>query len=240
MPGMRPRSVPWSTSSTAPAGRPKKYSAIRCIDRAKQDRNSGKRSSMIGRTQGSATGMRSALKRRALHVVGSAALLSMVAVPIASFASSTSAGAASFPKSHTLNLSFLEDPGQPPDPDVYYAGEGIELTRNMYEGLLTYKPGTANRVIEPELATSWTISQERSHLHLPASTGCDVPRRHSIQLVGHCPRLRPSTGRQRRAGLHGGGRQVSGDPRAIYGRSSRSMHPTRPSWTTWPPPTDQP
>jgi len=97
--------------------------------------------------------------RRSRHLVATAALLSLVAVPVAGFASSPAAGAASFPKSHTLNLSFLEDPGQPPDPDVYYAGEGIELTRNMYQGLLTYKAGTANRVIEPELATSWTISK---------------------------------------------------------------------------------
>jgi peptide/nickel transport system substrate-binding protein len=114
---------------------------------------------MTGKTQGSAPSMRSKMKRRGRHLVASAALLSMVAVPVASLASSSPAGAASFPKSHTLNLSFLEDPGQPPDPDVYYAGEGLLLTRNMYQGLLTYKPGTANRVIEPELATSWTISK---------------------------------------------------------------------------------
>ncbi len=74
--------------------------------------------------------------------------------------SSPPAGAASFPTSHTLNLSFLQDPGQPPDPDVYYAGEGLLLTRNLYQGLLTYKPGTASRVLEPELATSWSVSKD--------------------------------------------------------------------------------
>ena len=58
-----------------------------------------------------------------------------------------------------MNLSFLQDPGQPPDPDVYYAGEGLLLTRNMYQGLLQYKTGTAQRVLEPELATSWTVSK---------------------------------------------------------------------------------
>ncbi|HUC04891.1 MAG TPA: ABC transporter substrate-binding protein [Acidimicrobiales bacterium] len=82
----------------------------------------------------------------------------MVSLPVASFAGGT-AGAASFPTSHTLNLSFLEDPGQPPDPDVYYAGEGLLLTRNMYQGLLQYKTGTAKRVLEPELATSWSVSK---------------------------------------------------------------------------------
>lgn len=65
-----------------------------------------------------------------------------------------------YPTSHTLTLSFLEDPGQPPDPDVYYAGEGLLLTRNMYEGLVQYEPGTANRVIIPSLATSYTISPD--------------------------------------------------------------------------------
>src|SRR6201995_3551556 len=67
---------------------------------------------------------------------------------------------AAYPTSHTLNLSFLQDPGQPPDPDVYYAGEGLLLTRNMYQGLLQYKSGTAKRILEPELATSWTISKD--------------------------------------------------------------------------------
>jgi peptide/nickel transport system substrate-binding protein len=68
------------------------------------------------------------------------------------------AQAASFPTSHTLNLSFLQDPGQPPDPDVYYAGQGLLLTRNLYEGLVQYAPGTATRKIVPMLATSWQIS----------------------------------------------------------------------------------
>ena len=72
--------------------------------------------------------------------------------------SATKSVPASYPTSHTLNLSFLQDPGQPPDPDVYYAGEGLLLTRNLYEGLVQYQPGTANRVVIPSLATSWTIS----------------------------------------------------------------------------------
>lgn len=94
--------------------------------------------------------------RRALV---SAGLVSLAAAPLVSVATPAPAAAASFPTSHTLNLSFLEDPGQPPDPDVYYAGEGLLLTRNMYEGLLQYKAGTAKRVLEPELATSWTVSK---------------------------------------------------------------------------------
>jgi peptide/nickel transport system substrate-binding protein len=96
--------------------------------------------------------------KRVRRGLASAALALLGAAPVISVATAAPAGAASFPTSHTLNLSFLEDPGQPPDPDVYYAGEGLLLTRNLYQGLLQYKPGTAKRVLEPELATSWTVS----------------------------------------------------------------------------------
>jgi peptide/nickel transport system substrate-binding protein len=84
----------------------------------------------------------------------------VIAAPALALAASAPAAAASFPTSHTLNLSFLQDPGQPPDPDVYYAGEGLLLTRNMYQGLLQYKADTASRVLEPELATSWSVSTD--------------------------------------------------------------------------------
>ncbi|MGA2303650.1 MAG: ABC transporter substrate-binding protein [Acidimicrobiales bacterium] len=96
--------------------------------------------------------------RRALFASG---LVVVAAAPIVSFATSNPAGAAAYPTSHTLNLSFLQDPGQPPDPDVYYAGSGLLLTRNMYQGLLTYEADTPKRVLEPELATSWTVSANK-------------------------------------------------------------------------------
>jgi peptide/nickel transport system substrate-binding protein len=64
------------------------------------------------------------------------------------------------PTDHALKLSFLQDPGQPPDPDIYYAGQGLVLTTNTYEGLLTYKTGTATPTLEPALATSWTESPD--------------------------------------------------------------------------------
>src|SRR5580692_9823310 len=62
------------------------------------------------------------------------------------------------PTSHTLTLSFLQDPGQPPDPAVYYAGQGLLLTDNLYDGLLQYAPGTGDRQIGADLATSWTVT----------------------------------------------------------------------------------
>jgi peptide/nickel transport system substrate-binding protein len=66
--------------------------------------------------------------------------------------------ASSYPKSHTLNLSFFQDPGQPPDPDVFYGSEGWLIVRNVYQGLLQYQPGTAHPKIVADLATSWSES----------------------------------------------------------------------------------
>ena len=82
----------------------------------------------------------------------------LVAALLAACSSSGASSSTTVPTSHTLQLSFLQDPGQPPDPDVYYAGQGLLLTRNLYEGLVKYQSGTASRVIIPSLATSWAIS----------------------------------------------------------------------------------
>lgn len=73
---------------------------------------------------------------------------------------SSGSSASTAPTDHVLHLSFLQDPGQPPDPDIYYAGQGLLLTTNAYEGLLTYKGGTATPTLEPSLATSWTASKD--------------------------------------------------------------------------------
>ena len=64
------------------------------------------------------------------------------------------------PIGRTLTLSFLQDPGQPPDPDVYYGTQGLLLTTNVYEGLLTYQADVAVPTIAPALATSWTQSAD--------------------------------------------------------------------------------
>jgi peptide/nickel transport system substrate-binding protein len=75
--------------------------------------------------------------------------------------SSTAKISSNAPTDHVLHLSFLEDPGQPPDPDVYYAGQGLALTVNMYEGLLTYKLGSATPQIVGQLATAYTVSSDK-------------------------------------------------------------------------------
>ena len=75
------------------------------------------------------------------------------------------------PTDHVLHLSFLQDPGQPPDPDIYYAGQGLALTLNTYEGLLTYKLGTATPTIVGELATAWTVSADKRSYTLTLRKG---------------------------------------------------------------------
>jgi peptide/nickel transport system substrate-binding protein len=73
---------------------------------------------------------------------------------------SAPAAATSAPSSRTLDLSFLEDPGNgATDPDIYYAGQGIILQDNIYQGLLQYKGGTATPTIIPDLATSYTVNK---------------------------------------------------------------------------------
>jgi peptide/nickel transport system substrate-binding protein len=79
--------------------------------------------------------------------------------------------ASTAPTDHVLRLSFLQDPGQPPDPDVYYAGQGLILTQNLYEGLLQYQTGSATPKIVGGLATEWTASADKKTYTLTLRTG---------------------------------------------------------------------
>ena len=85
----------------------------------------------------------------------------VVMVFVASCGGSGSGGAPNAaPTDKVLHVSFLQDPGQPPDPDVFYAGQGLLLTTNLYEGLLQFKAATKNPELEPLLATAWTESPD--------------------------------------------------------------------------------
>src|ERR1700712_4473500 len=84
----------------------------------------------------------------------------------ATSAAAGSSGGGGTHTSTTLSLSFLQDPGQPPDPDIYYAGQGLVLTQNIYEGLLAYKLGDPKAEIVPSLATAWTKSADNKELTL--------------------------------------------------------------------------
>lgn len=68
---------------------------------------------------------------------------------------------ATAPTNGVLKLGFNADPGQPPDPDVYYAGNGLALTTNLYEGLVQYSDGSDTTVV-PDLATSWSVNKSNT------------------------------------------------------------------------------
>ena len=96
------------------------------------------------------------MKVHALAAVGVAAVLALAACGGSGGGGAPNAA----PTDKVLHLSFLQDPGQPPDPDIFYAGQGLLLTTNLYEGLLQFKAGTNTPQIEPLLATEWTESPD--------------------------------------------------------------------------------
>jgi peptide/nickel transport system substrate-binding protein len=68
----------------------------------------------------------------------------------------------------TLSIPFLADM-QVPDPDIFYEGEGLQVTTSVYEGLLTYAPLAAGAPVEylpvakrvaPGLAQAWEVSAD--------------------------------------------------------------------------------
>lgn len=91
-----------------------------------------------------------------------AAASAVAALTLSACGSSDSGGStpSAAPTDKVLHLSFLQDPGQPPDPDIFYASQGLLLTTNTYEGLLQYKAGTEKVELEPLLATEWTASPD--------------------------------------------------------------------------------
>ncbi|MGV9675489.1 ABC transporter substrate-binding protein [Nocardia sp. NPDC003482] len=54
----------------------------------------------------------------------------------------------------TIRFGFLADM-QVPDPDIFYEGEGLQVTLSAYEGLVAYQPDSPE--IGPALAESWTV-----------------------------------------------------------------------------------
>ena len=80
--------------------------------------------------------------------------------------SSTSAGGGSSsgnaaPTDGKLTVGLLGDIGQPPDPDIYYANNGLAIVLNVYDGLVQYKNNVDTVTIAPRLATSWKVSSDK-------------------------------------------------------------------------------
>ncbi len=65
------------------------------------------------------------------------------------------------PTDGVLVAGLLGDIGQPPDPAIFYAGNGIAIMKNVYDGLVDYKSDTDQVQIAPKLATSWEVSPDK-------------------------------------------------------------------------------
>jgi peptide/nickel transport system substrate-binding protein len=100
------------------------------------------------------------LSRGALAVVASAALVLIAAGCGSSSGGGGSSSSASSgnkpPTNGVLTAALLGDIGQPPDPATFYAGNGIAIIKNVYEGLVQYANNTQQVQIVPQLATSWS------------------------------------------------------------------------------------
>jgi peptide/nickel transport system substrate-binding protein len=105
---------------------------------------------------------------KSVAVAGAVAMLTLSACSSSDSGGGTPNAA---PTDKVLHLSFLQDPGQPPDPDVYYAGQGLLLTTNTYEGLLQFKGGQGKAEFEPLLATEWTVSPDNKVFTLKLREG---------------------------------------------------------------------
>jgi len=79
-----------------------------------------------------------------------------VAPPVAAAPGPARAAAAETAQT-TLRLAFESDMGAP-DPDVFYATEGLEVTTSVYQGLLQYADNSTR--IVGDLARSWNVSPD--------------------------------------------------------------------------------
>ncbi|HET9058480.1 MAG TPA: ABC transporter substrate-binding protein [Acidimicrobiales bacterium] len=98
-------------------------------------------------------------RRMAALLLGSACTTVMAVVPAAVSQAAPASYMAASARSHVLNLPFTADT-QPPDPDVFYADQGLEITTSVYEGLVQYATNTPYHKIVADLATSWKISPD--------------------------------------------------------------------------------
>jgi peptide/nickel transport system substrate-binding protein len=94
-----------------------------------------------------------------------AAALCAVSVLVAGTAcggKNASGGGSKAPTDDVLVLGLNGDIGQPPDPDIYYANNGVAIIQNVYEGLVKYKDGANSPELAPALATAWTVNPQNT------------------------------------------------------------------------------
>ena len=85
----------------------------------------------------------------------------VIVAPLLTLAACSSAGPSGAanppPTDGALTVGLLGDIGQPPDPDIYYANNGLAIVLNTYEGLVQYRNDVDGVQIAPRLATAWTV-----------------------------------------------------------------------------------
>ena len=115
-------------------------------------------------------------------------------------------------------------PARPSMFDPLYAtdGETFRVARQMNEGLITFKPGTAD--VEPALRRILGAVRGRHDLDLQAARGRDVPRRHPVRRRGRLLQLRPDVQPDRRR--RDPGRSTGRTPWA--GSRTRRARPAQP------------
>ncbi|RFA18160.1 ABC transporter substrate-binding protein [Subtercola boreus] len=100
-------------------------------------------------------------RKRARAAIAALAIVPLLALAACS-SSSSSTAAKPAPTDGVLTVGLLGDIGQPPDPDVYYANNGLAIVLNTYEGLVQYTNNIDHVDYAPRLATSWTISPDNT------------------------------------------------------------------------------
>ena len=100
-------------------------------------------------------------RKRMRGLIAASALVPLLALAGCS-ANTAKTTAHPAPTDGVLTVGLLGDIGQPPDPDIYYANNGTALIINTYEGLVQYKNNVSDVQIAPRLATSWTVSPDKT------------------------------------------------------------------------------
>jgi peptide/nickel transport system substrate-binding protein len=98
----------------------------------------------------------------ALCAVAGIAAAALTACASSTSPSSGAGGGSAPPTNGVLTLGLHGDIGQPPDPDIYYANNGVAIIQNVYEGLVKYKDSADTVQIAPSLATSWSVNKNNT------------------------------------------------------------------------------
>lgn len=90
-------------------------------------------------------------------------IAALAVIPLLALAACSSSGGSNTanpaPTDGVLTVGLLGDIGQPPDPDIYYANNGLAIVLNTYEGLVQYQNNVDTVKIAPRLATKWTVNK---------------------------------------------------------------------------------